>query len=120
MLKSEAVFDSGSDSSAAVLTDLMRVAEVTNSSGRSVAKRGCVRFEQGLRPSAAEWQAYRAGSVSWSSLPWVQGISGTTFGQRQALCQIELQLRPGDIDRHDKQLAVPFFGSAAIYYQLER
>jgi hypothetical protein len=110
----------GFDSSAAVLTDLMRAAEVTDPAGNSFGRRGCVRFEQMLRPSAAEWQAYKAGSTAWQNLPWVQGIYGASSGQRQALCRIELQLRPGDIDSHDKQAAIPFFGSAAIYYQLER
>lgn len=118
MLKTAAY--SSSSSSAAALTDLIRVAEVTNSSGQSVGRRGCVRFEQVLRPSAAEWQAYKAGSVSWASLPWAQGVYGTQSGQRQALCRIELQLRPGDIELHDKQLAIPFLGSSAIYYQLKR
>ncbi|MDA1054780.1 MAG: prepilin-type N-terminal cleavage/methylation domain-containing protein [Planctomycetota bacterium] len=117
-LKSSAYADYGSR--AAVLTDLMRVGVVTNSSGQPVGKRGCIRFEQVLRPSAAEWKSYQTGSVSWKSLPWVQGIYGANFGQRQALCRIELQLRPGDVVSHDKQLAIPFFGSAAIYYSLER
>ncbi len=110
----------GFDSTAPVLTDLMRKAVVTDASGTSVGQRGCVRFEQMLRPSAAEWQAYKAGSKSWQSLAWVQGIYGAKFGQRQSLCRIELQLRPADLDLHDKQVAIPFFGSTAIYYQLER
>jgi len=118
IMKTSAV--ASSDSRAVVLTDLMRMADVTDPSGKSFGQRGCVRFEQMLRPSAAEWQAYKAGSASWQSLPWVQGIYGASFGQRQALCRIELQLRPGDINSHDKLVAVPFFGSAAIYYQLER
>jgi prepilin-type N-terminal cleavage/methylation domain-containing protein len=118
MLKTAAYSSTSSD--AAVLTDLIRTAEVTNASGQSAGRRSCVRFEQVLRPSAAEWQAYKAGSVSWASLPWAQGVYGTKSGQRQALCRIELQLRPGDIELHDKQLAIPFFGSSAIYYQLKR
>ncbi len=118
MMKMGAV--SGSDSTAPVLTDLMRRAEVTNPSGSSFGQRGCVRFEQTLRPSAAEWQAYKAGSATWQSLPWVQGLYGVKFGQRQALCRIELQLRPADLDTHDRRVAIPFFGSAALYYQLER
>ncbi|MEO8494781.1 MAG: hypothetical protein ABI614_06905 [Planctomycetota bacterium] len=111
---------SGSNSTDPVLTDLLRKADVTDASGRSYGQRGCVRFEQTLRPSASEWQAYRAGSTSWQSLPWVQGIYGSKFGQRQALCRIELQLRPGDVTSNDKQSAIPFFGSAALYYQLKR
>jgi type II secretory pathway pseudopilin PulG len=118
MMKMSAM--SGMDSRATVLTDLMRQAAVTDSSGISRGQRGCIRFEQTLRPSAAEWQAYKAGSATWQSLPWAQGIYGTSVGQRQALCRIELQLRPGDTDSHDKQVAIPFFGSAALYYQLER
>jgi len=122
MLKSFAYYDYdyGYGATAAVLSDLVRTVDVTNSSGQSLGRRACIRFEQTLRPSATEWQAYKAGSVSWSSLPWVQGVYGATTGQRQSLCRVELQLRPGDVDLHDKQIAIPFFGSAAIYYQLER
>lgn len=118
MMKKSAI--SGFDSTAPVLTDLMRAATATDAAGNSSGRRGCIRFEQMLRPSAAEWQAYQRGSTSWDRLPWVQGIYGASSGQRQSLCRIELQLRPGDIDSHDKQIAIPFFGSAAIYYRLER
>ncbi|MBC8356511.1 MAG: type II secretion system protein [Planctomycetes bacterium] len=118
MLKNSASY--GVESNIAVLTDLLRVAAATSQVGGPAGKRGCVRFEQALRPSDAQWQAYKAGSTSWGSLPWAQGIYGATVGQRQALCRIELQLRPGDIDSHEKQLAIPFLGSGAIYYQLER
>lgn len=117
-LKSSADYEG--DSNAVVLTDLMRVAEVTSSTTRSIATRGCVRFEQSLRPSDAEWRSYKAGSATWESLPWVQGIYGATSGQRQSLCRIELQLRPADLQLNDKQIAIPFLSSAAIYYQLER
>lgn len=113
-------YDYGYGTSAAVLTDLMRTADVTNSSGRSLGKRGCIRFEQALRPSAAEWRSYKAGSTSWANLPWALGVYGATTGQRQSLCRIELQLRPADVDSNDKRIAIPFFGSSAIYYQLER
>ncbi|MCA9121088.1 MAG: hypothetical protein H6822_17650 [Planctomycetaceae bacterium] len=122
MMKSMAYYDYdyGYGTSTAVLTDLMRTAEVTTSSGQSLGKRACIRFEQVLRPSASEWQSYKSGSTAWANLPWVLGVYGATTGQRQALCRIELQLRPGDIDSNDKQAAIPFFGSTAIYYQLER
>ena len=117
-LKSSAYY--GFDSNAAVLTDLLRVAEVRDSSAISLGRRGCVRFEQALRPSASQWQSYESGAATWESLPWVQDLYGATSGQRQALCRIELQLRPADIDSHEQRLAIPFFGSGAIYYQLER
>jgi prepilin-type N-terminal cleavage/methylation domain-containing protein len=117
-LKMSAMPDMNSD--AAVLTDLIRTAAVTNGDGVSLARRACIRFEQVLRPSAIDWASYQAGSSSWESLPWAQSIYGTTVGQRQALCRIELQLRPDDIESNDRQIAIPFLGSGAIYYQLER
>lgn len=104
------------DSGGAVLTDLIRKARVA----KGFPARACIRFEQQLRPSASEWQAYKDGLTAWSDLPWALGVHGAATGQRQALCHIELQLRPGDIESHDKGLAIPFFGSGAIYYQLER
>ncbi len=100
----------------AVLTNLLRTAKATSSS----RSRGCIRFEQQLRPSASEWQDYKDGNTDWEDLPWALGVFGATTGQRQALCRVELQLRPGDIDSNDKGVAIPFFGSGAIYYQLER
>jgi len=92
MMKMSAM--SGMDPRATVLTDLLRQAAVTDSSGNSFGQRGCIRFEQSLRPSEAEWNAYKAGLATWQSLPWVQGIYGTSFGQRQACVESNCSCAP--------------------------
>lgn len=107
---------------AVAITDLLRTAQPT-SSGNSGAARGAVRFQAVLRPSDADWNAYKSGSVAWESLPWVQDIQGSQAGLRQAWCSFEIQLMPGPESflrdpRGDSAMA--FFGSAARYYELHK
>lgn len=104
----------------AVLTDMVRTAEATSTSGASYGRRGCLRFETAVRPSEAEWAQYKAGSLSWQDLSWPQDRYGSASGSRQSWCRIELQLRPADIDDESVDSAIPFFGSAALFYQLPR
>ena len=104
----------------AVLTDLVRTADASSSGGASYGKRGCVRFQTTVRPSDAEWTEYKAGSRVWEDLSWPQDLYGSTSGSRQSWCRIELQLHPVDIDDHSVGSAIPFFGSAAILYPLEK
>ncbi len=85
------------------------------------ARRGVVRFHQRLRPPSSQWDAYQAGSLAWDDLAWVQDIQGGNRGLRQSLCHIELQLladEPGTAV--SSEVVIPFFGSAALYYQLSR
>lgn len=100
-----------------VLTNLLRAATV---SGNKAAQRSAVRFVQELQPSADEMTAYRAGTQTWSSLAWPQGMYGTQTGMRQSWLRLELQLMPGTESRTDAtgQQAAPFLGSAALSYQL--
>ncbi len=103
---------------AVVLTDLLRTCKT---SGGSL--RGAARFEVRLRPSAADWDAYKAGTTAWKDLPWVQGIYGSQAGMRQVWVRTELQLVPGSewtASNPAAAEAVPFFGSAALYYQLPK
>lgn len=80
--------------------------------------RGCVRFAQRVLPSAADWNGYLAGSTNWDDLPWAIGIHGSQTGMRQAWCRIELQL---DADPSPSgESPVPYFGSAALNYQLRK
>jgi len=104
----------------AVLTDLVRTADATSSGGNNFGKRGCLRFQTTVRPSDAEWAEYKAGSRSWQDLSWPQDRYGSTSGSRQSWCRIELQLHPVDVDDHSVGGAIPFFGSAALFYQLEK
>jgi type II secretory pathway pseudopilin PulG len=100
-----------------VLTDLLR----TCSTGSGTATRGAVRFEARLRPSAADWTSYAAGSTTWSNLPWAQGVYGTKTGLRQVWVRTELQLTPGvawTVNDSAAVQVVPYFGSAALYYTL--
>ena len=56
-------------------------------------------------------------------MPWVQGVYGSQSGLRQAWLRFELQLMPSEIsaDRDSSgQQAIPFFGSAAVYYEMHR
>jgi hypothetical protein len=99
-----------------VLTRLLRSAQVD---GGAAARRGVLRFETTLRPSQVEWDQFLAGTRSWDSLAWAQGIHGTRTGLRQAWCRFEFQLFPAD-SHHDRQeTAIPFFGSAAVMYELQ-
>jgi hypothetical protein len=101
-----------------VLTDLLRVASVRNGAMAELGRRGVVRFERARRPSEAEWQQFIGGTRAWNDISWVQGIYSSSVGLCQSHCRIELQLRPGDTEDNDRDLAIPFFGSAAVYFQL--
>lgn len=109
-----------------VLTDLLRVAEVNQVAANTVGRRrGCLRFERRVLPSTDDWSAYLAASneaETWAALPWAQSIHGTKTGVRQTWVRYELQLEPGEIVAHEKEAmpAAPFFGSAALYYEMNR
>lgn len=102
------------------LTDLLRVAAATDSDDVALSQRGVVRFDLRLRPSEVEWAEFLAGDRTWSDLSWPQGIHGSRSGLRQTWCRIELQMRPSNRDDHSSDAAIPVFGSAAIYYTLNR
>ncbi|RIK79257.1 MAG: hypothetical protein DCC68_13630 [Planctomycetota bacterium] len=80
-----------------------------------------VRFTLTMRPSATEWSQYQASTLAWSDLSWAQGIYGTKRGLRQVRVTCELQIIPDDDDdgvASPETSAVPFLGSAAMYYEL--
>ena len=102
------------------LSDLLRTGDA-GSTGTQM--RGVVRFETRLRPSAAEWTEYQNGSRDWDELSWAQSIYGSDTGLRQAWCSYELQFVPRGKTRSGSEsaaLALPAFGSAAIYYTLTK
>lgn len=102
------------------LTPLLRTCLVSQS---PLKWRGAVRFESRLRPSDDQWARYKAGTAQWADLNWVQGIYGQKTGLRQAWLRTELQLMPGgawSATNAAAQVAAPFFGSAAIYYEMHR
>ncbi|MCG8583453.1 MAG: hypothetical protein MI757_01920, partial [Pirellulales bacterium] len=109
-----------SDATRVVLTDLVHVGEVTevavNASGRN---RAAVRFEVEYRPSESEWASYKAGSITRSALEWPQSVSGNNAGMRQVWLRTEIQLDT-QVGQTDEVFTAPYFGSAAVYYRLEK
>lgn len=104
-----------------VLTELLRSCTLTETSPPQV--RGAVRFESRLRPSESEWASYKAGSLQWKDLSWVQYIYGSRAGLRQAWMRVEMQIAIGDSGAGNQPgtaVVIPFFGSAAAYYRLPR
>jgi hypothetical protein len=104
------------------LTDLLRSSSVS-SDANIARRRGVLRFETEMRPSASAWSRYEDGTTDWEDIAWPQGLYGSTTGVRVSRCNIEFQLMPpgassGSTDA--EQLAIPFFGSAAVYHQLPR
>jgi type II secretory pathway pseudopilin PulG len=104
------------------LTDLLRVGKVS-SGGTADDARGAVFFHVRVLPSLTQWQQFQAGTVDWDDLAWAQSVSGSRAGLRQSWCAIEVQLLPpSGTDHFDPtgERVIPFFGSAAIYYELRR
>jgi hypothetical protein len=106
---------------AVTLTDLVRTASTTSEIAEMNGRRGCLRFEIEQSPSEAELADYRSGKTAWKDLSWVQGIYGSKAGLRQSACRIELQLVPGKQAQTSDPggvTALPFFGSGALYFQV--
>ncbi len=102
------------------LTNLLRTASATADPN---ALRGAIRFEVRYLPSRDDWDDYQTGNKDWDELPWVQNIYGSQSGLRQSWCAFEIQLVPHDDGSTvgvSEQNAVPFFGTAAIYYELPK
>ncbi|MHB1036970.1 MAG: prepilin-type N-terminal cleavage/methylation domain-containing protein [Pirellulales bacterium] len=98
-----------------VLTDLV---SASAASGSTLAAPSGLRFESTLRPSAAEWAEYKLGTRTWKNLTWAQGVYGSKTGLRQAWVRLSLQLVPGTTVEAGQ--VDPFFGSAALYYEMHR
>jgi prepilin-type N-terminal cleavage/methylation domain-containing protein len=108
----------GNTSKKVVLTDLLRTASADGSG----AARGCARFEVLLRPSAAEISSYRSGTLAWNAISWPQHWYGENTGMRQTWVRMELQLMPNSRAGGEAPtaLAIPFIGSAALYYDISK
>ncbi len=103
-----------------VLTHLLRAASL-DGSGSAQSLRGVVRFRSVVRPSVQQYNDYKVGSVNWQDMAWVQDIYGSQSGLRQSWCSIDLQLMPSENTSSNglsNESPLPFFGSAALYYQL--
>jgi len=104
-----------------VLTGRLRTAAVVDGAPGDTSLRGAVRFSQLIRPSESQWAEYQAGDIAWDDLPWPQNVFGSATGLRQSWCRIELQLTTDpDASSDAPAEVVPFFGSAAVYYELHK
>jgi hypothetical protein len=114
-----AAIKSDAQSKVVQLSDLLRVCPISTATG--AALRAAVRFETRLRPSQTDWDNYKADSVNWTDLPWVQGLYGWQRGMRQVWVRMELQLlpqAPNGTAGAANEVPVSFFGSASLYYQM--
>lgn len=101
-----------------VLTNMVRTAQV---SSLADSVRGAVRFQVRYRPTEDELEDYEAGTASWDTLAWPQGIYTNNIGLRQVWLRIELQVVPGSTSvgaQGADETAVPFLGSAACFYEV--
>jgi hypothetical protein len=73
-----------------------------------------------MTPVEDEWEDYRAGDLNWDDLGWPLDAYGTQSGTRRVVIHTEAQLSPSDEDDEIALPGVPFFGSAAVVYHLER
>lgn len=108
-----------------ILTDMLRIADagtVTSSGGSNNSQlRGALRFRVVVRPSATNWTNYKNGTSAWTDLPWVQDIRGSQTGLRQSWCRTELQLvSTTTTTATATSAAIPFFGSATLYYEMTK
>jgi len=104
------------------LTDRLRTSPASGSYSDSLSAanlRGNVRFRRLMAPSDAEWSQYRAGTRTWQNIAWPLDSYRSPSGTRTVVCQTELQLVPGAM-ASSAVTAIPFFGSAAISYELTR
>jgi len=117
-----AAFRSGSGNEQVELTDLLRIASVTDDTG-DPKRRGCVRFTADMRPSPDQRADFLDGLLDFADLDWPQGICGGNSGLRQTRIAIELQLMPGGGENRvdpNGDVAIPYFGSAVWYGKLTK
>lgn len=105
-----------------VLSDRIRTGVVTSATGGNpaTASRGAVRFVQLMAPDEDEWDDYQAGDLDWDELSWPLDAYGTQAGTRRVAIHSEFQLTAGSDAESAALTPVPFFGSAAVVYRLER
>lgn len=103
------------------LTDRLRTGALVEGTGagQTTNVRGCVRFLRLMAPSESDWAEYKSGDLAWDEIAWPLDAFSSVTGTRRVICQIELQIVPGDTET-SAATAVPFFGSAGITYDLSR
>lgn len=102
------------------VTELLRRAKANASDTQLWA---VIRFEGNQYPTDARLADHLAGSANWEDLEWAQSLYSNQSGMRQSWCRIEMQLIPRELAAADGQdsadVSTPYFGSAAIYYEVE-
>jgi hypothetical protein len=98
------------------ITPYLRAESIDQKESHDKKPRAALLFTARLRPDESEFAAYRRGDLTWPDLHWPQGIRGGSVGLRQNWCSFELQL----ISAEDEAEILPFFGSAAIYYDVSK
>ncbi len=97
------------------LSDLLHTANVSGTGG---GLRGVLQFAPFHQPSEQEWQDYQLGNTAFTELPWVQGIHSSQSGLRQSRVAFDFQLQGDRTATATTATVIPFFGSAAVYYEL--
>ena len=102
------------------ITNLIRVGKNLDSDRTEYST---LRFDIRHSPSDSEFTDYDSANLRWDELSWALGISGSNSGLRQTWCRFEFQIMPTSDTSQHRELsaqAVPYFGSAAIYYQVDK
>ncbi len=119
-------FKSSDSTTAVELTHLIRAVTPTGDATETVlatSKASAVRFEARYLPTIDEWKNYEAQLTEWHELSWALGIYGSQTGMRHAWCSFEFQFiaeSENDENANSREKAVPFFGSAARYFELHK
>lgn len=102
------------------LTDQLAAPKLVSGAVKSYST---LRFEMRVRPDAAEMADMRGGTKTWETLRWPQRAYGLTSGTRQSWLAFQFQIAPDATAAQESSVdpeAAPFFGSAAIFYLLEK
>ena len=81
-------------------------------------QRGVLQFSAVHHPSESEWADYVAGNTNFEDLPWVLDIHSASSGLRQSRVSFDFQLQSDRTATATSATVIPFFGSAAIYYEM--
>lgn len=106
---------SASDSEVSEISDQIRAGKIGS------RYYSTLRFQTRITPTDSELASARSGTSQWEELDWPTSIYSSDSGLRQVWCHFEFQLVPSnDVTTHGslQDLAVPFFGSSALYYQV--
>lgn len=102
------------------LTDMIAAPKLVAGAATSYST---LRFEMRVRPDLTEVADMRDGVQTWESLRWPQRSYGSSSGTRQSWVAFQFQVAPDATAAQESSVnpeAAPFFGSAAIFYAIEK